>query len=483
MSFSPSHNLLIVSDLHLGADLKRSGFAFLRGVATLDREFGRFLEWYAAHPENGLPWRLIVNGDMVDFINVTLLPKAGEAAFEVDETEQRFGLAGTEAKVAWMLDRIVDRHRPLFEKLAAFVAAGHELAIVRGNHDVEWHFPVVQERFRERLAQIAGVAGEAHGAFLARVSFLPWFYYEPGTIFVEHGHQYDEYSSFEYLLAPVSAEEPKRVDLPLSHFAIRYLANAFPNISTHDKDGWTFADYWRLAFSGRSGSVLGLSAGYVSTLWRVGRVVVRRKLRRASRVREEHFRALKALAEQWSLPIERLKSLERLHRGNALRSAWWAAQCYYADRFAVFFAAIASILVLCDLGLPRETRLLGIASCLAALFAANRLLASTRQAEIPPKLRQAGRAVALLMNVPLVVMGHSHKAVQVGDPAAQARYVNTGTWIPPGEHSGVAGFTHLMVRRGAAATADGGTVTSPPEAELRQWNAPESRPIKLATEA
>ena len=477
MSYRPSHNLLIVSDLHLGADLKRTGFAYLRGVATLDREFGRFLDWYAAHPEGDLPWRLIVNGDMVDFINVTMLPAEGETTgFEVSEQEKRFGLSGEETKVSWMLDKIVERHRPLFEKLAAFVAAGHELAIVRGNHDVEFHWPQVQERFRERIAAISGLAGAARDAFLARVTFLPWFYYEPETIFVEHGHQYDEYSSFEYLLAPIAAEEPKRVDLPLSHFAIRYLANAFPNISTHDKDGWTFLDYMKLAVGGKSGGFFALLVAYAVTFLRVLRVVVRRKWRRVHAARLQHVAQLKKLATEWAMPLDLLSRLERLHRGDALRSAFRAAQCFYADRFILFGSGLVAIAVLLESPLAGLPLVASIVACAGVVLALNSLLSSTRKAELTPKLRTAGRAVALLLNVPLVVMGHSHHAAVAADEHLRARYVNTGTWIPAhGEQA--TSFTHLMVRRGASASADGGART--PDAELRRWNAPQSRPERV----
>lgn len=469
---SATHDLLIVSDLHLGADLKRTGFAFLRGVATLDREFGRFLDWYGAHRESDRPWRLIVNGDMVDFINVTLVPLEGDAhpGFDVTDDERRFGLEGEETKVAWMMDRVIDRHRPLFEKLAAFLAAGNDLAIVRGNHDVEFHWPKVQDRFVQRLVAL--------GAPAASIQFLPWFYYEKDTIFVEHGHQYDDYSSFEYLLSPVSPDAPSRVDLPLSHYAIRYLANAFPNITTHDKDGWSFFDYIRFGWSGQAGSFLALWFGYAATLRRLGSSVLIRKLGvlgllrgRGRGARVEHAERLRALAEQWGLTVDRLALLEKLHRGVALRSAFCAAQCYYADRFALFFTLALVLAGIALSGMGAIPALALMAGCFAATLVVNRSLSKLRSAETAPKLALAGRAVALLMNVPLVVMGHSHKAAQIVDPDTEpgrvARYVNTGTWIPP--RADAPGFTHLMVKR-----ADGTAA-----AELRCWDAPSSAPRAL----
>lgn len=456
------HNLLIVSDLHLGADLKRGGFGYLRSIVRLDRELSAFLEWYTAHPEGGLPWRLVVNGDMVDFVTITLVPEATDApGFEVTEDDRRFGLAtGEEEKVDWLLGRVIDRHRNVFEKLAAFVAAGNEVAIVRGNHDAEFHWPRVQRTFVERLAAIGGAApdGAERAAFASRVSFLPWFYYEAGTIFVEHGHQYDDYSSFEYVLAPVSPHG-RRTDVPLSHFAVRYLANVFPNISLDDKDGWTMLDFFRFVWTGQAGKIHALLFGYLGCVAHVIASVGSRKLWSDSR-RETHVAVLRALATKWKLSPDALSRLESLQAAGALRSWSRAIQCYYVDRFAVAGIAMASTALVLLAQLP--TPLL-VANLLAAV-AADRVLARTRDSETPPKLRRAAVAVAMLLEVPLVVMGHTHRAGEE-ELGEGRRYVNTGTWVPGPE---APGFTHLALRR----TADGGVQT-----ELRRWT--DGGPVRL----
>src|SRR5436190_8080333 len=124
---------------------------------------------------------------MVDFMAVMILPGK-----EVASDEERLcGLAHAERQTLEKLDRVVDRHQGTFRALARFVAAGNELVIVVGNHDVEFHFPDVQRRFVERLAGLAeGPAGPA--GIGERIRFCPWFYYEEERIYVEHGHQYDE---------------------------------------------------------------------------------------------------------------------------------------------------------------------------------------------------------------------------------------------------------------------------------------------------
>ena len=78
MACGTSHNLLIISDLHLGEDLKpatKSGY--LHHVPMLERQLTSFLEHYRRYRRDGRPWELIVNGDMVDFISGRVLDSMG----------------------------------------------------------------------------------------------------------------------------------------------------------------------------------------------------------------------------------------------------------------------------------------------------------------------------------------------------------------------------------------------------------------------
>src|SRR6476659_2706608 len=66
--------------------------------------------------------------------------------------------------------------------------------------------------------------------------FDPWFYYEPGRIWIEHGCQYDPENAFRYMLRGElsGAAEPvleAEHDMPLGNFFQRYLYNAFGHIT------------------------------------------------------------------------------------------------------------------------------------------------------------------------------------------------------------------------------------------------------------
>ncbi len=136
-------NLLVISDLHLGEDLKpfsaegENPVSWLRHVVKLERALEAFLEHHTWNRQDGRPWRLIVNGDMVDFLSVCLLPTDGDGS---DDDERQFGV-GTHALAAVRkIESVAKRHASIFQRLSAWIAAGHELHVVLGNHDVEFHW-------------------------------------------------------------------------------------------------------------------------------------------------------------------------------------------------------------------------------------------------------------------------------------------------------------------------------------------------------
>jgi hypothetical protein len=63
-----------------------------------------------------------------------------------------------------------------------------------------------------------------------RIHFVPWFYLAPGLLYVEHGHQYDEYCSNLRILYPVLPKNPERIELAISGFTMRYFAARIQNI-------------------------------------------------------------------------------------------------------------------------------------------------------------------------------------------------------------------------------------------------------------
>jgi len=67
-------NLLIISDLHLGEDLRPDAEEERERLAEVENDLVAFLEYYIWRRLDDRPWRLVINGDMVDFLSICLMP-------------------------------------------------------------------------------------------------------------------------------------------------------------------------------------------------------------------------------------------------------------------------------------------------------------------------------------------------------------------------------------------------------------------------
>src|ERR1700730_8169661 len=110
------YNLLVVSDLHLGYELKagtvREGPAARR--AELDRQLAGLIDWPAGHRTEGRRWRLILNAGIVAFVAIPRTPAPGEETpFSVSAEERELGLAPEEANGVWKLRQVAEAHGAL----------------------------------------------------------------------------------------------------------------------------------------------------------------------------------------------------------------------------------------------------------------------------------------------------------------------------------------------------------------------------------
>src|SRR6187397_2626215 len=72
-------NTLVISDLHLGEDLSPVATEASRlHVDIVERQLCAFLRHYTRRREGGLPWRLVVNGDLIDFLSISIGPEHPE---------------------------------------------------------------------------------------------------------------------------------------------------------------------------------------------------------------------------------------------------------------------------------------------------------------------------------------------------------------------------------------------------------------------
>ena len=525
-------NILVISDLHLGEDVKpTTKVGYLRHVVMLERELESFLDHYAdpAHRQGGRPWRLIINGDMVDFLAVWLLPgeattrsgrfgdvaksameatkprvedtlqlavrkatpavlqqqnKAGEQlglaldleamdAAEREEIEDiaRFGVGSDADGARAKMIAVGKRHAGVFQRLARFLASGNQAVVIMGNHDVEFHWPEVQESLRDIVAA-HGADGAARATIAQNLTFSPWFYYEEDLVWIEHGHQYDDYCSFDYWLNPVAP--PSRphqrpgIVMSLGGAGMRYFSNLMPDMNTYNQEDWTAADYLRWGFRKGVRGVLRVIWLYFFLFFQLARGVrylAKTAIHEARKV--VHLRRLGELARKTQLSEKTLLALDALRGKPVMTNVLKVMQTLMIDRVVIGVVTIVlEIAAFVFLPWPLNGAAAGGLIALAILL--GWLSARGRHIDASERLRTMSRMIRKHVSARFVVMGHTHEPVvmPLGDGAM---YFNTGTWVAT-ERPGVdRSFTHVLIAHEAG----------DPRAALCQWSSQtcESRPF------
>ena len=221
------NRILVVSDFHLtsGKDPVTGRWSPTEDFFW-DGEFRDFLAHYSTRPRT----TLVINGDLFDFLQVLVFPTDEEQKlFQIREAEinRTYGLQCSEVSAEFQIDKIMDGHPVLFQALADFLIAGNDVKILKGNHDVQLCWPKVQERLFMRLQRMC--AHRRKSIKRSQVEFLPWVYYIPGMLYIEHGNQYEETCAFRNFLVPrLPLNYPgtsTQIELDLSSFLVRYLTN------------------------------------------------------------------------------------------------------------------------------------------------------------------------------------------------------------------------------------------------------------------
>src|SRR5262249_41446731 len=159
-----------------------------------------------------------------------------------------------------------------------------------------------------------------------------WFYYEEEVVYVEHGHQYDEYCSFDYQLHPVGREGG--LTLSLAHAGVRYFTNLVPEMNPHDAEAWGFVEYMRWVWAqGARGAarVTLFSAGMIRRLFALWSLLTDRATD-AMRA-ERHREALRGLAGEYRLAVEKVEALDALRRVPAVKRVSGILVALFLDRF------------------------------------------------------------------------------------------------------------------------------------------------------
>jgi UDP-2,3-diacylglucosamine pyrophosphatase LpxH len=442
-------NLLVVSDLHLGEGIDPESGRYSRQEDFLfDDAFARFLRYHERVKRQprfaGRPWMLIVDGDLFDFPQVDALPEEGEplmgvkgvARYEdLSADERGFGLGTTEKESAWKLGRIARGHPRFFAALGWFVAHDNYVAVIKGNHDLELYWPAVQRRLlaeaERAYVQQRQMLGEgpalAAGALEERVHFYPWFYCEPGRVYIEHGGQYESSSHIPDYVNPISPGDPECLQVLWGNLFVRYLFNQIEDVHP-------FADNVKpptryLVWALRKAPILTLrlivSRGWIflQAFWKVTRAALER-------------RPSQEQAQPGPLPPEVTKEIAELAERQAKDSRLeWIG----GTLLIVLAVLVAALVIAAAVSFLVGLRLVGaICAGTAVVLFIVRLVARRRIPSFDDLMPRVARDLEEILKsahaVRYIVLGHDHVADM--HRMEDAWYVNTGTWVQVFEKTG-----------------------------------------------
>jgi UDP-2,3-diacylglucosamine pyrophosphatase LpxH len=457
------YNLLVVSDLHLSEGLDpTTGKVSRMEDFFFDDAFARFLRYHQEVKDQprfgGRPWLLIVNGDLFDFLQVVSLPPEGRLLRTVKQgiarhkelriNERDYGLGTTASESEWKLKRIARGHPRFFAALGRFVAHGNSVAVLPGNHDIELHWPQVQSRFvteaKRAYASERRMLGEDSPITLEecreRIRFYPWFYHEPGRVYVEHGGQYEAANRFHDYLDPAMPDNPEHIELPLGSLFVRYLFNKLEDVHPFADNVKPITRYLGWAFrrdpAGTIEVLVGRGLIFLRALWNVTRKAVASTRYSARR---------KARAERparVSLPPEVVGQIAELaqSRVNASYREWtFSAIKSLLSTLTILIALIFIFLAgLTLINHPSWIALVYVGAAALAYFLRRGLKRAFALLSADDYLLNVGRELEQILKpdhaVRYIVLGHDHHASL--ERLAEAWYVNTGAWVPVYEREG-----------------------------------------------
>lgn len=459
-------DFIIFSDVHLGADLVQHArpwtLSKLRKVKRIDRELSSMLDYYRTRATPGRNWRLVIAGDLVDFIGMAIAPAGTTLTTPLNDEEHSHGLGSAQDHAAEKMRAVAKRHDLIFRKLAEFIADGHSLVLIRGNHDVDFYWDAAKAAFVDALVERCESLTnntEQTLAFRQRIEFSPWFYYVEGLLYVEHGHQYDETCSYEHILAPISPTDAKRIRWSISDVLLRYVVRPTPGFGSEGHDNRTMVHYMKLGMAMGITGCARLIYRFFSAIAHLYGIWSTQFHRDAAGVHVEHERRLTKLSQRFRIGGKKLRELAALSAMPVTGRFFPLMRAVFLDGvLGVMFCALSIVALSVTNTVPWH----GLVAVALLQVAGLYLWAkSSKVHDAVDAVRRGATRVAQLLPTPFIVMGHTH-APTMEAVAEGVTYVNLGSWAhddldgPATE----AARTHFVIR----------VIDGRPEANLFEWD-------------
>lgn len=232
--------VLVVSDLHLaeGRDPHTGRYRRQENFFA-DAAFRRFLRYH--DPGEAGPTLLVLNGDTFDFLRITASPREPDefeqwrcqlAELGVQKTlrelirsihvsERDLGLETDDFKSVWKLSRISRGHREFFEALGWWVERGGWVVFVKGNRDLELHWPLVRAAVRREIGRGRPEADVARRVLFRERSL------QHKNVYIEHGHRFEPFTSVR---GAATLPGGRQLNLPLASAVSRFVTNTIQGL-------------------------------------------------------------------------------------------------------------------------------------------------------------------------------------------------------------------------------------------------------------
>ena len=211
----PGKFKIVISDLHLSAGHESEGNR-LEDFGS-DREFAAFMDELVTESDReGAEVELIVNGDAFEMLQVPHVDEYDPAVVYAPEQYH----SSSEEDSARKMALIIDGHRPFFDALGRLIRLGpprRYVTFVKGNHDLNLHWRMVQDLIRQATGAMGGRKSLLHFEE-RRVS--------REGIYVEHGNQYAEVvDRIDDMEEPHDPDKPGQLAIPLGSWFVMDVFN------------------------------------------------------------------------------------------------------------------------------------------------------------------------------------------------------------------------------------------------------------------
>jgi UDP-2,3-diacylglucosamine pyrophosphatase LpxH len=412
------HRVYIISDLHLGGEYGKTSDPDDRGfrICTHVDAAAAFVDSLASFPAGPIRTELVINGDVVDF----LAEDRGEGV-----TWTGFIADGDQA--AAMFTTIAQRDRVFFDALGRFLARGHRLVVLLGNHDVELALPAVRHAFETAI----GTTSAHNLEFIEGAEA-----YIVGDALIEHGNRYDEWNVVDHAgLIRLRAFQSRRQAVPPDRgFEISAGSEMVGSVINPVKAKYKFVDLLKPEVDAVVPMLLAVapeSRSYLSAIAKRRQHASRHRLRGATLPANQDIAAAGDVADPLRSviagPLQ--GEVDRFLAGLGWTTPGTTTDLDLDEDIASWRERGRQAIGLTRLALSRASEE-GFDGRLSALLMALRVLRTdqtfNRGTETLAEYDRASRDLAQ-HGMKYVVFGHTHLARDV-DLGSGCRYFNSGTW-------------------------------------------------------